>query len=93
MRNEIVAIIKQSYSEIAPDRIIPEESHSLLPGEDLESREFVSLILSVEQKLEAKYQKPFVLLDEAAFSRGSSPFRSVSAFAEFIIAQIDQADA
>lgn len=85
----IIEIISKAYQRVVPEKGIPDSKASLLPGAgELDSREFVSFVVTVEELLEQEFNQPFVLLDEAAFSASSSPFRNVDSFAEFISTQL-----
>ena len=65
------------------------DSNSLLPGGGkMDSREFVSFIVTVEELLENKFSQAFSLLDESAFSASKSPFRNIQSFADYILLQI-----
>lgn len=44
----------------------------------------VSLIVTVERLIEEKYDKTVTLASEKAFSRSSSPFRTVQTLSEYI---------
>ena len=50
----------------------------------LDSMGIVSLIVTVERLIEEKYDKTVTLASEKAFSRSSSPFRTVQTLSEYI---------
>lgn len=50
----------------------------------LDSMGLVSLIVTVERLIEEKYDKTVTLASEKAFSRSSSPFRTVQTLSEYI---------
>jgi len=50
----------------------------------LDSMGLVSLIVTVERLIEEKYGKTVTLASEKAFSRSSSPFRTVQTLSEYI---------
>ena len=50
----------------------------------LDSIGLVSLIVTVERLIEEKYDKTVTLASEKAFSRSSSPFRTVQTLSEYI---------
>ncbi|MBP8699663.1 MAG: hypothetical protein KBH82_11570 [Syntrophorhabdaceae bacterium] len=50
----------------------------------LDSMGLVSLIVTVERLIDEKYGKTVTLASEKAFSRSSSPFRTVQTLSEYI---------
>lgn len=50
----------------------------------LDSMGLVSLIVTVERLIDEKYGKTITLASEKAFSRSSSPFRTVQTLSEYI---------
>lgn len=54
------------------------------PGGVLDSVDFVSLILDIEQAVEEETGKHISLADEKALSQKNSPFRTVNTLAEYI---------
>lgn len=64
---------------------IEKSEQTVLVGEDgLDSLAFVSLIVSVEEKVQDASDTIIALADERAFSRPESPFRTVSTLATYI---------
>ncbi len=59
---------------------------TVLFGEDngLESVDFVSLILDIEQAAQETFGKPISLTDARAMSQRNSPFRTVESLAAYI---------
>ena len=53
-------------------------------GGALESVDFVSLVLDVEQAVEEEYGQSISLTDSRAMSQKHSPFRTVGTLAEYI---------
>jgi acyl carrier protein len=51
----------------------------------LDSMGLVMLIVDVEQKINDQYHADLILANERAMSRRHSPFRTVGAFAEYIV--------
>ena len=51
----------------------------------LDSMCLVSLIVTVERLIDEKYGKTITLASEKAFSRSSSPFRTVQTLSEYIV--------
>ena len=60
-------------------------------GGALDSLELVNFIVEVEQRLEERLGATVTLADERAVSGRLSPFRSVDAFVEFIVARLQEA--
>jgi len=58
---------------------------SALLGRDglLDSIGLVTVIVSIEQRIEGEFGKHVTLADERAFSQRSSPFRTVGSLAEY----------
>lgn len=54
------------------------------PGGVLDSVDFVSLILDIEQAVEDEIGKHISLADEKALSQKNSPFRTVNTLAKYI---------
>ena len=53
-------------------------------GSTLESVDFVSLIVNIEQAISDEYNKEISLVDARAMSQKNSPFRTVGSLAEYI---------
>lgn len=53
-------------------------------GSSLESVDFVSLIVNIEQAVSDEYEKELSLVDVRAMSQKTSPFRTVGSLAEYI---------
>ncbi len=53
-------------------------------GSSLESVDFVSLIINIEQAVSDNFDKDISLVDARAMSQKNSPFRSIGSLAEYI---------
>lgn len=53
-------------------------------GSTLESVDFVSLIVNIEQAVSDEFNKEISLVDARAMSQKNSPFRTVGSLAEYI---------
>ena len=53
-------------------------------GSSLESVDFVSLIVNIEQAVSDEFDKDISLVDMRAMSQKNSPFRTVGSLAEYI---------
>lgn len=53
-------------------------------GSNLESVDFVSLIVNIEQAVSDEFDKEISLVDARAMSQKHSPFRTVGTLAEYI---------
>lgn len=53
-------------------------------GSTLESVDFVSLIVNIEQAVSDEFNKEISLVDARAMSQKKSPFRTVGSLAEYI---------
>lgn len=51
----------------------------------LDSLKLVSLVVTVEQRIEERFGKRLVLVDERAMSQNASPFRTLGALADYIV--------
>lgn len=58
-------------------------------GSVIDSIDFVSLIIDIEQAVEDKTGKHVTLSDERAFSRKNSPFRTVATLADYINGELN----
>ena len=74
--NEIVG--REIWSDITEDTILYDFSN-------IESINFVSFILLVEQKIEEKTGKQMPIVTDKTYSRTDSPFRTVGTLATFLV--------
>lgn len=74
---------------------IPRQPETRLYGEGglLDSLSLVSLIVSVTEAVQDRYDADLTLVDEKAFSDKRSPFRSVAALAGYVAERLAEARA
>jgi len=91
MRNEVVTLIAEAVKELNEElqyeslERVSEET-PLFGGDDgIDSLSLVRLVLDVEQRIDARFDKAVSLADERAMSARRSPYRSVGALADFVI--------
>jgi acyl carrier protein len=75
--------VEQSGGEAAA---VGEETPIVGPGAVIDSIGVVSLIVDIEQKLEADFQVSVTLASDRAMSQKSSPFRNAGVLADHILA-------
>lgn len=91
MKDKIVGLIYSSIDEInlqnGPDRQLSKTESTVIFGRDsiLDSLGLVNLIVSLEELVNDELNVEITLADERAMSQESSPFRTVSTLAEYII--------
>jgi acyl carrier protein len=87
MVDRIVDLISRLIGEVWPpeDGDPPENLHEdtalLGPSGILSSMALVSLLLALEQEMEARHGAPVRLVDERAMSHRNSPFRTIGTLA------------
>lgn len=85
---ENIAVIYEAIDELNETLETPIEKSEMtvLFGKDavLDSMGLVSLIVTVERLVDEKYDKTISLASEKAFSRSSSPFKTVTTLAEYV---------
>jgi acyl carrier protein len=83
----IYAAIDELNGSLAPERKLQKTEQCLLYGEGaaLDSLNLVNLVATVEQQLSERLDLSLVLASEAAMSRKRSPYRSVSALADYAL--------
>lgn len=59
-------------------------------GSTLESVDFVSLIVNIEQAVSDEFNKEISLVDARAMSQKNSPFRTVGSLAEYIHSLLEE---
>jgi acyl carrier protein len=73
------------------DHLVCEETTVLYGREGgLDSLGLVSLVLDVEEAVNAQTGRGLVLADERALAQRRSPFRSVESLADYVMARLDQ---
>lgn len=86
--SNMIDLIYEAIDELNEtlDTPIEKSDCTQLFGSDsrLDSMGLVSLIVTVERLIDEKYGKTVTLASEKAFSRSSSPFRTVQTLSEYI---------
>lgn len=80
----IRAALASAYAEIVPGRVLGNDTLFVGPGSSMESVDFVSFLLLVEEKIAPLSKRSVFLLDEKAFAARHSPFRSVETLVRHI---------
>jgi acyl carrier protein len=94
MRNEVLELIAEAVKELNEElqyetleRV--NDDTPLFGGDDgIDSLSLVRLVLDVEQRVDARFNKAISLADEKAMSARRSPYRSVGALADFVLDKI-----
>jgi D-alanine--poly(phosphoribitol) ligase subunit 2 len=83
---EIVFICINDLNEYNETNI-KKDSETILfgDGSELDSLDFVSLIVNIEHKIHNKYKKSISITAEKAMSRKNSPFKTVDTLADYIL--------
>lgn len=83
MTEKLLRLVTEAVHEVHE---IPVTAATPLLGENtqLDSLDFVNIIVAVETKVEAAFGKHITLVDEKAFSSTRSPFRTVGTLITFI---------
>lgn len=95
---DIAAIILEQiecFNETLDNKVdVTQGSESVLfgQGSSLESVDFVSLIVDIEQAVNDEFDTSITLVDAYAMSQKHSPFRTVGTLAEYIKGQLREAD-
>lgn len=86
-RREVVEMICQIVSEIsgAPDKV-DEDTHLFGAQGFLDSLKLVNVVLDAEQQINDSYNLTISLADDRSVSQQRSPFRTVAALADYILA-------
>ncbi len=69
------------------------ETHLYGPAGVLDSLGLVSVLVEIEQKIADRGAGPVSLMNDAAVSRASSPFRTVDSLAEYLMPQLAGSEA
>jgi acyl carrier protein len=89
--------LSEAIEEIKPQlesgKFISVDPATLLYGIDakFDSLDLVTLIVSVEQKVQDKTGKKITLANEKALSMRSSPFRSVGSLRDYVLSLLQEA--
>lgn len=90
MKEKVIKVIIDSIDELNDefDEILVEaKKEAVLFGEgsNLDSMDFVNLVMILEEKLTDELDISISILSEKAFSKSQSPFRSVEILSDYII--------
>ncbi|MCT4631826.1 MAG: hypothetical protein N4A76_03680 [Firmicutes bacterium] len=90
MKEKVIKVIINSINELNEefDEVLVEpKKESVLFGEgsNLDSMDFVNLVMILEEKLTDELDVSVSILSEKAFSKRESPFRSVEILSDYII--------
>jgi len=91
----IYSAIREMNPQLKPERRLQESEDTLIFGETapLDSLDLVNLIMAVEQHIMDLTNDELVLASESAMSRKHSPYRSVSALADYAVEVANEAAA
>lgn len=96
MKEKIIEIISEAILELN-EELEYEELENVTPetaifGGDsgIDSLSLVSLVVEVEGQVNDEFDANVTLADEKAMSSRNSPYRNVTAFAEFIITKLGE---
>ena len=98
-RDDVVRVIYEAIERINqlrdPDRQLAcaEETGLYGAGGGLESLDLVSLIVDVEEAVNARTGGVLVLADERAMAQRRNPFRDVRAFADYVVERLREDEA
>jgi acyl carrier protein len=92
---EIRAAIQRANELRPPGEQIPCQESALLYGSGgpLDSLGLVSLVLDIEEAINARTGRQIVLADDRAVSQRRSPFRDVGSLADHVMARLAEAGA
>ena len=84
--------IKELNEELPADEHVETEKTTRLFGENasMDSMGLVTLIVSVEQKVQAEFDLALTIADEKAMSQANSPFRTVSSLADYLVELLNE---
>ncbi|MDD5220013.1 MAG: acyl carrier protein [Candidatus Bipolaricaulis sp.] len=89
MKKEILEIIFECIENLNKfnDTDIKKQADTVLFGDksELDSLDFVTLIVDVENKIHDRYKRAISITSEKAMSRNNSPFKTVDTLAEYIM--------
>jgi acyl carrier protein len=95
MNQELIALIVDAVQEIVQQQeditLVEADSSTPLYGQDglLDSIGLVTLVVTVEQAIEDKFDISISLADEKAMSQRISPYRTVGSLAEYAAQLLD----
>lgn len=89
MREQLETLVAECIREhldstgAAPATLVTTDAVLLGRGGILDSIGLVTVIVSIEQRIEDEFGRHVTLADERAFSQRSSPFRTVGSLADY----------
>ena len=88
-KNEIINLLYECIDELNQTNgteLIKDVNTKLVgTGSELDSMDFVSLIVAIEEKISDKYDVNISITAEKAMSQKNSPFRTIDTFAEYLL--------
>ena len=87
------AVIDEINDTLPPGRQLQKsvDTHLFDKQGKLDSIELVNFIVSLEQGIADEFGQAITLADEKAFSRETSPFRSVDSLADYVMERLQSA--
>ena len=82
---DVLSLLAEVFAETLPDRTIGPEDPLIGPDAQVDSMDLVSYVADVQEAIYERWQRDLVLADERALSRNTSPFRNLSALAEYVV--------
>lgn len=95
VRDHILQIILEVLADLnagrSPDNHLAISADTRLLGQSsgLDSLELVKILLDVEERVSEELGAPIALMDERAMSQERSPFRSVNALTDYVVALLE----
>jgi acyl carrier protein len=91
-QSELLDLLRTVFKESLPHRGLPADDAPLF-GKDgaLDSIDLVSFVTDAEEEINDAHDAEIVLASTRALSRSKSPFRSLSALAEYCQEQLEAA--
>ena len=88
----IVEVLVELNEELENENLNNPTSETKLYGGSgaLDSLALVSLIIDLEERITAEFNKDIVLADEKAMSQKTSPFRTVESLTEYITKLLEE---
>jgi len=88
-RDEALSLLKEVFTEVLPDQTLPGDEEPLFGANaKLDSMQIVSFVADVEEVINERFSTQIILADERALSRSKSPFRHLTALAEYVAERI-----
>jgi len=91
MKEKIVKLVFESL-EYVTESVVKQNVNTVLygSGSELDSLDFVRLIITIEQRIYDEYGRSVSLTTEKAMSSEHSPFRTVESLTEYILTLLDE---